>query len=500
MFGPFDIALIAGLVLMAGFGWSLGAIHALGSALALVAAVAAAAVTPLPVLAALAAFAVVILAGALAARRARTRKPSSSSRLVGAAVAIVPAAAIAVALAGALNVRLDDNSVVRTAWSYPGIQLIGERMMARGDLALAIAFPEPIADEPEDEAGDQTASARPVDWARVAPFDRGISRILTGSVVAADRAPLSFEVTGTLSSVNVEIGDRFSTDDVLAELEPTALRIALDERRAALIEAEARATEARLMLERQQELSASRVISEAALESAVAVSESAQSRLAMAEAGVRQAEDRLDDAVLRAPYEGIVAARLVEPAQTLQAGAPAFEIQNANAGFQIEITVPDALIAQIVPGSDHGAVILDGTATAVTARVHEIGSRANATTGFPVTLDILNADHGVRAGMTAEVHLDLRSDPRTAGASDVLGIPYTAILPGDGDRHVAFVFQSDTQTLEKRRVTVAGREGTTALISEGLEDGDIVATRGLPFLHDGQRVALRGVGIVRYDD
>lgn len=220
----------------------------------------------------------------------------------------------------------------------------------------------------------------------------------------------------------------------------------------------------------------------------------------MTRASILAAEDRLDEVVLRAPFDGVVAARMIEPAQRVQPGMPAFEIEDAGGGFQIEVNVPETMIDQIEAGSQHRAFILDGRETAATVRVHEIGTRANSVTGFPVTLDVLSSSRPIRAGMTAEVHLRL---PLSTDDEDLVGlpaVPYTAVLPIAGEGYVAFVYDGESGSLRRREISIAGREGLTALVARGLEPGEIVAVRGLPFLRNDQRVALRGVGIARYDD
>lgn len=437
-------------------------------------------------------------------RRLRGKAVSAGSGFAALLVSTGEFAVIAVFVTGALLSRLpEEATLVRSAAAYPMIAEAGSRLTSlpgTGVLrpAVMLSYPEPVL--PETEPRETNRDTRPIDWAEVTTFDNRITRILTGGIVAADRAPVSFEVGGTVSQVHVEMGQHFESGDILAELDPTSLQLALDERRAALSEAEAIAREARLTLERQRQLQQSGTISQAALDRAQAAADSAQSRLNMTLAAIRSVEDRLDDAVLRAPFDGVIAARLIEPAQAVQPGIPAFEIQNDRTGFQIELIVPETLIGQIEPGVEHHAIMLDGADSTIMARVHEIGSRANATTGFPVTLDIVAQTAPVRAGMTVEVHLSLPilSD-REAGIG-LAAIPYTAISPADGEAHVAFVYDRETGSLERREITVAGREGTTSLVSQGLEPGEIVATRGLPFLQDGQPVTLRGVGIARYDD
>ncbi len=506
MLGVYDVFLVGGFLAVCGVLIRGGALWAVVCALVLAGAlwVGWRAGAPVAVLSALAVWVGFAVGGVVLWRRWRGRGGAWGIAVI---VAAAEVATVAVIGTGAvLAARDGEAAVVRRAAAYPAVAAAGQRLAAVAPGDAVVQYPAPLAPPVPEVQRPAAAVVRPIDWAEVTVYDDRQRRSLTGTVVAADRAALSFEVDGTVARVNVEIGTQFSRGDVLAELDPTLLQITLEERRAALIEAEANARETAVVLERQRRLRDSGTVSEAAFDSALSAAESAQSRLGIARAGIRQAEDRLADAVLRAPYNGEVAARLIEPAQTVQPGQPAFEIQDLEAGFQVEITVPETLIARVAAGSKHRAEVLDGSDGELRVRVADIGSRANAATGFPVTLDVAGTPEGLRAGMTVEVTLLL---PRSGAAGPMhlaaagralVAVPYTAILPDTGQDHVAFVYDPGPGTLERRAITVAGREGTQALISAGLRPGEVVATRGLPFLDHGQPVALRGVGVARYDD
>lgn len=506
--GPYDYTLMVALfaLCLLGLRGGIAVTALLAAALAGSVVLALSVGTAESVLALMGLWFLIATATVLLWRRLTSYPVSAGSRFAALLVSAGEFAVITVVVTGALMSRLPDEAgFVRSAMAYPIIADAGARIASLQttdavDPTTMLSFPAPVEPVPGVAEATANPTVRPIDWAEVVAFDNRITRVLTGSVVATDRAPVSFEVGGTVSRVHVAIGQHFTRGEILAEIDPTPLQLALDERRAALIEAEAIAREANLTLERQRQLQQSGTVSQAALDRAETAADSAQSRLAIALASIRSAEDRLQDTVLRAPFDGVVAARMIEPAQSVQPGMAVLEIQNDTSGFQIDIVVPETLIGQIEAGSEHRAIILNGTDRPVVARVLEVGSRANATTGFPVTLDIVAQSASVRSGMTVEVHLLL---PMATGREADIGlaaIPYTAILPADGNTHVAFVHDAETGTLQRREITVAGREGETTLISSGLEPGEIVATRGVPFLQDGLPVALRGVGIARYDN
>ena len=413
---------------------------------------------------------------------------SWSGALLGSVQTIV----VVLLLAGTLGTLVPPPTIA-SARVYPPLAAMGGGLVAAMP-ETPLAYPAPI--QPET-AAEPAPDARPIDWAETQPFVASPVRRLTGTVRAADRAPLGFEVDGRVALVLAEIGDSFAKGDVLATLETTSLQIALDQAQAALIEAQAMQTEAELDFRRQQTLFERDVVSQAARDRARATFDSASSRLAVSQTRVADAQERLGDAELIAPYDGQIAARMIEPAQLYRPGEAAFEVQSSASGFEIEVTVPETVIARIALETDHDAALLDGSGTLLKTELHEIGSRANQRSGFPVVFAVHDAPETLRAGMAAEVAV--RLDPAGDTDGNPITVPLSAISVGDGDARAVFVYDSASATVLRRAVTLAGVEGDMALIADGLTPGDIVATAGLPFLRDGMDVALRGVGIARYD-
>ncbi|SLN71698.1 Multidrug resistance protein MdtA precursor [Roseivivax jejudonensis] len=415
------------------------------------------------------------------------------SRSLGSAVGLAHGITAVILVAGIIQATNSQaRGAVLSAPVYPPIAAAGSRLAAVADTNAVAYAPPTTPDEPD--AAD--TPARPVAWAEAAPYDGSSHRTLTGTVTAAESAPLGFEVDGRVDRVLVRIGDEFGRGDVLATIDTRTLQLQLDERQAALIEAEAMFAEARQEYARQEQLFDRGVAAEARLEDAAAALDSARSRLEVARKGVEQAQDRLEDTRLTAPYAGRVAERSVEPAQLVRVGEPVFEIQSLNGGAEIDVVVPETLIGALELGTRHEAELLDGHEKQVTAELIEIGARANAETGFPVTLEILDADGSARAGLSAEVHFRFGGN---AAPQNAVAVPFAAIRPGEGSETHIFVFDPSAGVVRLREVAVATVERELAIVTDGLTPGDVVVTRGVSVLSDGAAVALQGVGIARYD-
>lgn len=460
----------------------------------MVAAVASAAALLSGILSPMGALAVATVLGiltAIGAKMLRSGTPTPPSRALGALFATFAAVVLAVGATGsALSTGLLANDI-RASAAYRGVQPVGARLLSVWP-SNTLAFPEPIV----AESAPAAAPPRPIAWATADPFQGMATRFLTGTVRAAERASISFEVSGRVEGVRVEIGDSFVKGDVLATLDRTELQIAMREREAAMIEAQARLSETTQDLERQRQLLERAVVSEAAYEAALSAQGVAQSQFEVAQSLIDGARDNLEETTLEAPYSGTIAARLVEPSQIVAAGEPVFEIQSDESGFEIEVTVPETIVSLIEIGSEHSATIFNGGEAQLDVVVAEVGARGNDTTGFPVTLAITSPAPQVRANMSAEVAFSVERRDVPAG---VLAVPLSAVRIGPGDTREVLVFEPDTGTVRAATVEVANAEGEVALIASGIREGDIVATRGVTTLQDGDHVVLQGVGTARYD-
>ena len=354
---------------------------------------------------------------------------------------------------------------------------------------------------------DKTTQTDPpprlIAWEKAQAADSAEQRKLTGVLQSAERAPISFEVGGRVASVAVEIGDTFEAGDVLASLDQRTYRLTLEERRSQLRQAKAARVEAQRDYERQQTLHGEGWVSQAGYDTALARLQTAESRVETAAARLGIAEEDMADTTLEAPYGGTVAERLIEPSQQVQPGQRVFEIRGQGGGLEVSATVPETLVDRLKKGSRHTVTLPARPDMKLQARLTEIGSEAIRRNAFPVTLTLSQAPDDLRTGMTAEITFDLNEPSAKLGEDAPTGtavtIPASAYLSGTGSRTVAFVYDPETATLTRTEITVADIRDNRAYVTQGLSPGDIVATKGLPYLEDGQKVQRLGIGVARYN-
>jgi len=131
------------------------------------------------------------------------------------------------------------------------------------------------------------------------------------------RVELGTPVSGVVAEVPVAVGDRVTAGQELVRLDPRRFEADLARAKAELKRQELARKEARQELDRAEELYARTVISAHDLEQARIDFASVDASLAAARAAATQAQVDYDDSVVRAPMDGVVVRRRVDPGQTV---------------------------------------------------------------------------------------------------------------------------------------------------------------------------------------
>lgn len=337
---------------------------------------------------------------------------------------------------------------------------------------------------------------RPVKTVRVDARADGSVRTFSGTIVASEVSALAFRLDGTVQTAEVTLGQRVRRGQPLATLDRTPSQLEVQRAVAQVRDAEARQIERRAHRARVRSLFAAGAASRADLESAEAAAKSAAEALAAARASLALARRDLESTVLKAPFDGIIAERDIEPYEEIDAGHTAFVLHTAGA-VEIEVMLPGAVIDRVQVGDPvtvQLTIAVDG-AGRYSGRVKEVGRAAVATGGFPVHVALLSDDPHLRPGLTATATFSLPNDSAPAWL-----IPINAFLPprsGELDRREPgdrgaelFVLDPVESVVRRRSVQGIGVRGNDVLVSEGLVEGERVVVAGVSFLHDGQRVRL----------
>ena len=187
-------------------------------------------------------------------------------------------------------------------------------------VALAMGLAACQGDDAPNDADARAASAQTVTTAL--PQTRSLSRSITvsGPVAAVEEMQLGVELSGLrVTRLAVEVGQQVRRGQVLLTLDHRMLDADMAQANAALREAEAGALLARANLARGENLAQDKFISAMQLDELRAARTQAEARLGTARAARDSTALRRSFAELRAPADGLISKRLVQPGQVVSA-------------------------------------------------------------------------------------------------------------------------------------------------------------------------------------
>lgn len=388
-----------------------------------------------------------------------------------------------------------------------------------------------------DDASNEVA--RPVKTIVVTAGDEVRTRAFPGKAEASRRAELAFQVPGLLVELPVREGQTVAKGDVIGRLRPdefearlATLQGQLDQSRAALralqagvrpedqlrLESQVRSAEAQLanaraQYERSARLVQSRTVSREVYDrDATAYRVAQEEHLAAvqmmeagmiartedidaAEAVVRSLEGRvveaslqLQDATLRAPYDGVIAQRMVEANQNVTAKQPIVAFQDVEE-IEVAVDVPESIMASDLSRSDIVEILAEfsgAPGSRFPARIAEIAQRADPVTQTFQVRVALPAPAGVNVlpGMTSTVTLAYR---RANALDQRILVPVAAVSQAADGQQIVWVVNQEQQ-VAPRNVTLGEASGGQVEIVAGLAPGDRIAVAGLRSLREGMKV------------
>ncbi|GAA5214141.1 multidrug efflux RND transporter periplasmic adaptor subunit VexC [Corallincola platygyrae] len=289
----------------------------------------------------------------------------------------------------------------------------------------------------------------------------------TGVVQAANRAELSFRVSGHLTELLLKEGDLVKAGQLLASLESSDAEIALKAAQIELNNSRIEYERAKVLFEQSQAISRSDM-------------DQLTTRFQLAENRVNEATQQLAYTRLVAPFDGIVGQRMVDKHIQLQANEPVMMVHDLNE-LEIAIQVPDHLMNA---NSESGNVFAELSVIPnkqFALSVKSYSTQADpATQTYTVTLSFDDLDgHTVLPGMTARVMANA-GDAEDTHNSHVY-IPLTAVSPNNLGQQYVWIIRDDNR-IEQRFVETGELHGDRIAVIQNLVPGERIAIAGVSSL------------------
>lgn len=196
----------------------------------------------------------------------------------------------------------------------------------------------------------------------------------------------------------------------------------------------------------------------------------AQASVDQAQVSLQEAQSQLDNAMLKAPFDGTVVAVNVEQGEWGSPGSPAFVLDNTTALF-VDIQVDEVDVAQLAEGqavhlrfSALGGQTVDGTL----ARIAPSATTVGGAQAYDARIAFAAGEMPVRLGMTAEVSIVV------ARADDALLVPNRAITADrEAGRYYVTLQHSGGMTDQVEvQIGLRDAQGQQTQILEGVSEGD----------------------------
>lgn len=344
-------------------------------------------------------------------------------------------------------------------WSLAGLVVIA---VVAGGLLMA---KNGRSDGNKKKNEKEGPTAAPVEVAEVRRGEITTYLETTATLEARNGATLVANRTGQVRALPAEEGHVVRKGQVLAQLDDTEARLAVERAEVTLKGAEREAERGRQL--RGQGFMSEKDIDDLELKQRT-------SKVALDEARYNLTQTRLV-----APFSGRVTSRMINLGETVTAGRECFRLEDFDP-LLARLYFPEREVGRLVVGQSARLTVdaLPGKEfTARVALVNPVVDRANGT--VKVTLEVRDPSRLLRPGNFAKVQL------RTGSFSNAVVLPRRAMLSEDGENYV-FVARGDS--VLKRVITVGAISGDTAQIIAGLVAGDSVVTVGQGGLKQGARI------------
>jgi len=292
--------------------------------------------------------------------------------------------------------------------------------------------------------------------------------ILPGGTEAWEDILASADTSGRVEWIGFNEGDRVKKGQLIAKIDVSALKAALERTKAAFKLADD-------LCNRRQELFRRKIINKEELDRSL-------TEKTLARTTLQQAQVEHDRGFLRSPIDGVVNHVFVDEGEFIDRGKPMFDLVNVDK-IKINVNVPELDVRYLRVGQKAEVKIDAFPDRRIQGAVDFVAYKADpATKTFVVRVLIDNPHHDIRPGMIARVVFLRRVIP------NALVAPLFALVDKGGQR---LLFVEKEGVAHARTVSIGIIEGDRVQITSGLNVGDHLIVKGQTEVEEGTRVQVQ---------
>jgi HlyD family secretion protein len=330
----------------------------------------------------------------------------------------------------------------------------------------------------------------------------------TGTIQDTVTVLVGTQVSGVISKIFVDFNSVVKKGQLLAKLDETPLKAALDQSRASVQSADADLKYKQATYERSKALMEKNLIAKADWDLAVYNYESSKANLEMQKASYAKNKTNLDYASIYSPIDGVVLSRAVDEGQTVAASfntPTLFTIANNLKRMRVEAAVDEADIGQVRLGQRVEFTVDAYTDAVFTGKVSQIRLQPVVTSNvvtYTVLIEAPNPDLKLMPGMTANATIYvsennnilivnskalrftpdpkilaeiMKGKPSPQGSQYMGGQNRNRTGTAEGERkRPPIVWVKNVEDIHRVRVETGVSDGNNIEIKSGLNEGDEV--------------------------
>jgi HlyD family secretion protein len=265
---------------------------------------------------------------------------------------------------------------------------------------------------------------------QASPVARGdLTQVVTatGTLNPVVNVTVGSQVSGRISDLYVDYNSQVTNGQLIAEIDPSNYRAALQQATADLANAQANLELQQVQFKRTAELYTNKLVSGSDFDTAVAALHQAEATVKIKEASLNNARVNLNYCQIVSPVDGVVISRAVELGQTVASSfntPTLFQIANDLTKMQIDAAVDEADIGGVKEGQSVDFTVdayPNRTFHGVVTQVRNAPTTVNNVVTYDTVIGVTNSDYSLKPGMTASVSIIV------AQHDDVLEIPNAAL-------------------------------------------------------------------------
>ena len=336
------------------------------------------------------------------------------------------------------------------------------------------------AGDPPDVA---TLNATDVAVARRATLRAGIP--LSGALEPKVRVTVGAPFAEQLVETYVNEGDRVEAGQALAKFKDQVLAAAAEYAASDVASQRMNVRVAEAESARAVTLFAEGAIAQRDRDAALAALEGARSRLSLAVSQEANAEDRLKNAVLRAPAAGVISKKYVQAGDRVDNGKPVYELVDTRV-LQLAASVPTEWLPELRIGRPVTLTVAQMDSTSVAGRISRINPTADpATRQIQIYVDVPNPREALVGGLFVSGRVLTRDAP------NAVAVPEVAVrYEGEARTPCVYVVRAGKVVRQAVAVGIADDDQALAEIRSGVGSGDTVVVGPIEGLVDGTPVEI----------